>query len=898
MNVYFVSRYSKIKGPFDIIDSHRQHIIKVGDVCLRDTIDGVAFYVVYNSSNSWDSCKVVGFGENDTLSDIGNTLLFSFDGLSRRKGDIALIKQIRMCFREKVIDEFFCNAVEILDYKKDFWEGSLFPQFFAPSQEFVDRDKQKKLEVSIETNHYPSIFAQYLSKELLELLIASLNDGNELKDAYQILREKHPGMFRKALIQFLTENPGGTIFDKLTDAYVQNVTVTEVDISRATSQYNKLFEFNERTDDKPFETNERIDRYLWKIGRERLLSSEEEIELAKKIKKGDIDARNILVRANLRFVVSLAKQYLHKGLEFEDLLHEGILGLIKATERFDETRGLKFNHYALWWIRRYLTGAIVKYSSLIQFPLNVQILHRRIWDFKVKYEHKNGFLPPITEIEVDNEENLERIYFLDTLPYNLKGTCVSCEDLDVFEDNHNDVWDYDESEYKKQYVRSMLDHLSKREREILIRVYGIGVREETLENIGEYYGLSRERVRQIKEKAIEKLQEMTSFTSAEGQLLENRSKRKGSGERQSVATKNTEEKQTQKDVKDAFSQSRYNKAQLSEAKMKKSAESDKVIYSSEKLDVTSRNVANLNTCNYNVANFNGMCNIYDHNKKKVYSSTGNVKEINQSYYRVCLTFSFFSIMQIRKNFKGELFNADMILLANQQTKLHHKLNCKDFIEMIEDIKRDGRKIVKVDGCWYDEHGIEVFENTNSYSNIIGHHEVAKEYIVESSTRKPEISNKYDELGVDQIIFDTFDALPYKDVEVEIEQPDKDKAAEGDKMLPIWTYAENMRFSKTSKCFLKCKCRVGLSKTGYYLIINHRFIKLGDYPEGYINNVGNIWIKKPLDGRGYRLVHDNGKRSHLIGYVTEKSEVVVFTNTDNEILSMTIDGRTISGFGNK
>ena len=720
MNVYFVSRYSKIKGPFDIIDSHRQHIIKVGDVCLRDTIDGVAFYVVYNSSNSWDSCKVVGFGENDTLSDIGNTLLFSFDGLSRRKGDIALIKQIRVCFREKVIDEFFCNAIEILDYKKDFWEGSLFPQFFAPTQEFVDRDKQKKLEVSIETNHYPSIFAQYLSKELLELLIASLNDGNELKEAYQIIRKKHPEMFRKALMLFLKENPSGTIFDKPADVYVPTVTVTEVEIPKATSQYNQLFEVSERIDDEPFETNERIDSYLWKIGCEILLSAEEEIEYAQKVRKGEIDARNKLVSANMRFVVGFAKQYLHKGLEFEDLLHEGFLGLIKAAERFDETRGFKFISYAAWWIRRYLTDAIVKYSSLIQFPLNLQILHRRIWNFKARYEHINGFFPPITEIEVGDEENLERISFLDSLPNNLKNICIPCADLDVFEDNHNDIWDYDESEYKKQYVRSMLDKLSKREREILIRAYGIGVREETLEAIGESRGLTRERVRQIKEKAIRKLREMTSVNSVEEKLSENQSAQKEDSTGQAVTIKSPAETQTLREVKMAFSQVR------SDIFRRKPTENGKVILPSEESNEISRKEVDLNTRNYTVVNYNGKCNIYDHNKSLVYSSTGVVKEINESYYRVSLTHNFFSIGVIKRNHKGELFNAGEILLANQQTKLYHKLKRKGFIEMIEDIELNGRSRVKVDGCWFDERGNEVVIKTNSDSIIIEEYVEAKE----------------------------------------------------------------------------------------------------------------------------------------------------------------------------
>ena len=548
MNIYFVNRYSKLKGPFDIIDSNRQHLIKVGDICLRDTIEGVAFYVVYNSTNMWNACKLVGVGRNETLPDIGNTLLFSFDGLSRRRGDITLIKLLTLCFREKVIDDFFRNAVDILEYKKDFWDGSLFPQFFSSSQELVDRDKQKNSDVSTEANHYPSVFAQYLSKELLELLIASLNEGNELKEAYQILREKHPEMFRKALMQFLTENPNGTIFDKPADSFVP--IVKEVETPKATIHNNRQFRITLGFDDEPLKVNERTEKYLLDLCYQELITVDEEIELAQKTRKGEIEARNRLVSANMRYVVSLAKQYLHKGLEFEDLLHEGFLGLINAAERFDETRGFKFISYAVWWIRRYLTDAIVKYSTLIQFPLNVQILHRRIWNFKVKYEHKNGFLPPITEIEVDDEENLERNSFLDSLPNNLKNTCIPCEDLDVFEDNHNDIWDYENNEYNNNYVSSLLAQLSKRERNILLKAFGIGVREETLENIGEYYGLSRERVRQIKEKAIRKLQEMTFVASVEGQPSGNQSRLEKNSTGHVVTTKNIEETQTLKEVKE------------------------------------------------------------------------------------------------------------------------------------------------------------------------------------------------------------------------------------------------------------------------------------------------------------------------------------------------------------
>ena len=698
-------------------------------------------------------------------------------------------------------------------------------------------------------------------------MIASLNDGNELKEAYQILRKKHPEMFRKALMQFLTENPSGTIFDKPADAFVP--TVTEVEIPKATTQYDRQLKTDDNIVDKPLEINKRIESFFIEIGREVLLSVDEEIELVKKIRKGEIDARNRLVRANMRFVVSIAKQYLHKGLEFEDLLQEGFLGLIKAAERFDKTRGFAFNHYAPWWIRRYLTDAITKDSLLIQFPLNVQILHRRIWDFKVKYEQKNGFLPPITEIGVEDEESLERFSFLDSLPNNLRNTCIPCEDLDVFEDYHNDILDYDDSEYKNHYVRNLLNRLSKRERNILIRVFGIGVREETLELIGESHGLTRERVRQIKEKAIKKLREMIFITTSEEELSENQSARKEDNTDKTV-TKNIEETQTLREVKDAFSQARFNNVQFTGTNRTKTAEKDKVILPSEKTNETSRKDVVLDTCNYSLVNHNGKCNIYDYNKKRVYSSTGSIKEINKSYYRVSLTFSFFSIGLIKRNFKGELFNADKILLANRQSELYHKLNCKDFIEMIEDIELDGRRRVKVDGCWFDERGNEVFEKGTSDPNTIKHHEMIKEPIEKICNRKPEIPNENDEYGVEHVFVDTFDAFPYKDVEVETERPNKDKAAEGEETLPIWTYAENVRFSKRSKRFLKCKCRVGLSIIGYCLIINHRFIKLGDYPDGYKYNVGNIWIKRPIDDRGYRMIHENEEGGHLIGYAIENS----------------------------
>jgi hypothetical protein len=214
MNIYFVNRYSKLKGPFDIIGSNRQHIIKIGDICLHDTTKGVEFLFVYNSNNIWNSCKFVGIGKCEILSEIGNTLLFSFDGLSRRKGNTPQLKQLALCYREKVIVDFFRNAVDILEYRKDFWDVSLFRQFFASSQELITPNEIISPSIIPDSRKYPSAFAKYLDNELIELLQSSINEGIGLKEAYVILREKNPVLFRSALVKFIEDNPNRTIYDK------------------------------------------------------------------------------------------------------------------------------------------------------------------------------------------------------------------------------------------------------------------------------------------------------------------------------------------------------------------------------------------------------------------------------------------------------------------------------------------------------------------------------------------------------------------------------------------------------------------------------------------------------------------------------------------------------------
>jgi RNA polymerase primary sigma factor len=195
-----------------------------------------------------------------------------------------------------------------------------------------------------------------------------------------------------------------------------------------------------------------LDKYLQEIGKEELISVEEEVELAQRIKKGDRDALEKLTRANLRFVVSVAKQYQNQGLSLPDLINEGNLGLIKAAEKFDETRGFKFISYAVWWIRQSILQALAEQSRIVRLPLNqvgsLNKINKAFSKFEQEYERK----PSPEELAESLELPREKV-----------------------------------------------------KRDIIRLFFGIGIQEMTLEEIGERFGLTRERVRQIKEKAIRRL---------------------------------------------------------------------------------------------------------------------------------------------------------------------------------------------------------------------------------------------------------------------------------------------------------------------------------------------------------------------------------------------------------
>lgn len=255
-----------------------------------------------------------------------------------------------------------------------------------------------------------------------------------------------------------------------------------------------------------------LDKYLQEIGKYELISMEEEVELAQRIKRGDQRALEKLTKANLRFVVSVAKQYQNQGLSLPDLINEGNLGLMKAAEKFDETRGFKFISYAVWWIRQAILAALAEQSRIVRLPLNQVGMLNKMSKVGSKFEQENQRAPSPEEIA--SIMNLPKDKVVESL--RVSGRHVSI-DAPFVEGEDNSLFDVlpnpdsakaDTSLMQESLsleIERALAQLTKREGEIIRYFFGIGRREKTLEEISEELGLTRERVRQIKEKAIRRL---------------------------------------------------------------------------------------------------------------------------------------------------------------------------------------------------------------------------------------------------------------------------------------------------------------------------------------------------------------------------------------------------------
>ena len=255
-----------------------------------------------------------------------------------------------------------------------------------------------------------------------------------------------------------------------------------------------------------------LDKYLQEIGREELISVTEEVELAQRIKKGDHAALEKLTKANLRFVVSVAKQYQNQGLSLPDLINEGNLGLIRAAQKFDETRGFKFISYAVWWIRQSILQALAEQSRIVRLPLNQVGSLNKITKEMSRFEQENERRPSTEELAERLDMPVDKVS--DTIHVSGRHISVDAPFVEGEDNSLLDVLNNEDSpmadanlnqESLSKEVDRALCQLYDRERDIIKMFFGIGCQEMTLEEIGVKFDLTRERVRQIKEKAIRRL---------------------------------------------------------------------------------------------------------------------------------------------------------------------------------------------------------------------------------------------------------------------------------------------------------------------------------------------------------------------------------------------------------
>ena len=261
-----------------------------------------------------------------------------------------------------------------------------------------------------------------------------------------------------------------------------------------------------------------LDKYLVEIGREELITTDQEVELAQRIHKGDQKALDKLTKANLRFVVSVAKQYQNQGLALNDLIDEGNVGLIKAAQKFDETRGFKFISYAVWWIRQSILQAILEQSRIVRMPLNQVGFQSKLSKARVDFEQKYQRRPSVQELAELMEVPEDKI--AEAMGANGKKVSVdapfqndeSSAMIDVMTDEDAPTTDNSmEQESLSNDLEAALSLLSDREQVVLKMLFGIGHPEMTAEEVANSLNLTRERVRQIKERALKRLRENESI---------------------------------------------------------------------------------------------------------------------------------------------------------------------------------------------------------------------------------------------------------------------------------------------------------------------------------------------------------------------------------------------------
>ena len=518
MNIYFVNKRSKWRRPIDVKDTNKISIITVGDICIHDTNDGLIMYYINSIENFWNSCIIIDRGNNDKFYQQGNALLFSHNGVSKRRGNIKLLKDFIGCFHRKCVDSFFKNAIDILEYKRDFWDFGIFQNLYDFSSNCTHKTtpNQEKIFLKKTNKSLPSIFTSYFDDELVNEIISSFENGNKLHDIYTDIKERNPIEFRKAFKIFFQQNPDRSIYDKFddtTECYSISENKNNSDSTNNTEWYlttlsfvdescNNIAKIDEIRKGNNDENNSNIfEKYINTIDKYHIYNDEEINCLFKQYRNGNKKAHDLIVKSNLKFVAAIAKKYCRNNSMLMDMIQEGNIGLLKAIEHYDYLRISNFTRYAKYWITCIIKTNANFLKQGIRIPNNVCNQHYKIHKLRRDFIQKHNYHPSIYDImsEYENTYGLEYDYnnanFILQLPENLNDLIV-IDDPDTYSMEYSNIDTYIEADYRRKKIQFYLSCIDKKDKYILCAKYGINHSEETLQSIGDNINLTKERVRQ------------------------------------------------------------------------------------------------------------------------------------------------------------------------------------------------------------------------------------------------------------------------------------------------------------------------------------------------------------------------------------------------------------------
>ena len=623
MIIYLVNRSSKLGGPFDIIDPHHEHIINVGDICLLNTSNGLAFLLVNTKDNAWDSCFCVGLGNNNDLLDIDNTLLFSYDNIHQRKGNILLIKKLLPCFREKVIVKFFDNAIDILQYKRDSWDLTLFQQFFSPTKELID--------------------------------VNAIENRKE---------------------QSKTDD------DKTSPTL--NVEEVKTDVNSP---------------------------YI-----ESSSSNKENRKLIKRYQKGDRKAYEMLIINNMRLVAYIANGYRNQGVDYEDLKQEGVFGLVQAIDHYEPKRKTPFSFYANWWINHVIKELLYTMPLIVRIPMSQLALYRKVRRFIERYEQENVCEPSYTEIEIEENVDLQTLAYLSGLPDNILQITSYLDNWDDYPDSDSSADELLLKESTAYRVDVLLNSLKERDATIIRGVYGIGTEEKSLSTIGDILGLTQERVRQIKEKVIRK--ELRPKLNIK--------------EEKKVAF-------VDEGSADSFVKDKQESVEIEETTLEMIERIDNLQSSLKETKQRSLQLSSqyLKYKDYKIANNAFGCEIFNSYNSLVFNSKGKVKVIEGDLYQ--LSYHTYSLnIYLLEESDNRFYVGRRVVDANELSPLFGLINSNNYYEKIVSIRKVnyGHEYqVQIEDKWYNEYGFPLAKEVNETDSKEIIETAPKEEIIHQSEKK-------------------------------------------------------------------------------------------------------------------------------------------------------------------